>query len=245
MSTQSHRYSGHLRLNDFGEESQKLIEESSILIMGIGGIGTIASLYLVNSGVGKIILCDYDTIEISNLPRQVLFQENNINQNKATVAKEKLHHFNPNVVIESIDKKLNNAELDQIISEVNIVIDCTDNIQTRLQLNEICIRNRIPMIMAAAIRYECHIAVFRNDSLIDGCLNCLYQSYDENIETCEGNGILSSVAGNAGIMATTEAIKILIGHKTELNSRISIFDLKNNYYQSFKIKKSNSCDLNH
>ena len=131
MSTQSHRNSGHLRLNDFDEESQKLIEESSILIMGIGGIGTIASLYLVISGVGKIILCDYDTIEISNLPRQVLFQENNINQNKATVAKEKLHHFNPNVVIESIDKKLNNAELDQIISEVNIVIDCTDNIQTR------------------------------------------------------------------------------------------------------------------
>ena len=107
MNKQSHRYNAHLRLNDFDENSQKLIEDSSILIIGMGGIGTIASLYLVNSGVGKIILCDYDTVDISNLPRQILFQEDNVNQNKAIVAKEKLHHFNPNVLIESIDKKLN------------------------------------------------------------------------------------------------------------------------------------------
>ncbi|MDC0185225.1 HesA/MoeB/ThiF family protein [Gammaproteobacteria bacterium] len=245
MNIESQRYNAHLRLNDFDESSQKLIEDSSILIIGMGGIGTIASLYLVNSGVGEIILCDYDSVDISNLPRQVLFQEDNINQNKAIVAKEKLHHFNPNVLIESIDKKLNDSELDKIISKVSLVIDCTDNIQTRLQLNKICIRNRKPMIMAAAIRYECHIAVFRNDSLIDGCLNCLYQSDEENLETCEGNGVLSTIAGSAGIMAATEALKILMGQNTELNSMISIFDLKNNINQILKINKSNNCNISH
>ena len=244
--TESHqiqnlRYSRHLVLDDFNQQSQKKLNEASVLIIGLGGLGTAASLYLANSGVGKIIVNDYDSVDITNLPRQILYNSDDLGKNKAETAKKKLLRFNPNIAVKALTEKLKFKELKEVSLFVDIVLDCTDNLQSRLLINKVCIKNKKSLVSGAAIRYEGHIAVFRNDISIKGCYNCLYSQEDDNIEDCEGSGILASVAGLVGTTMSAEVIKILIGKKSNLNNRLWILDAKNNTNQIIKIQKSEIC----
>ena len=244
--TESHkiqnlRYSRHLVLDDFNQQSQKKLNEASVLIIGLGGLGTAASLYLANSGVGKIIVNDYDSVDITNLPRQILYNSDDLGKNKAETAKKKLLRFNPNIAVKALTEKLKYKELKEVSLFADIVLDCTDNLQSRLLINKVCIKNKKSLVSGAAIRYEGHIAVFRNDISIKGCYNCLYSPEDDNIEDCEGSGILASVAGLVGTTMSAEVIKILIGKKSNLNNRLWILDAKNNTNQIIKIQKSEAC----
>jgi len=244
--TESHqiqnlRYSRHLVLDDFNQQSQKKLNEASVLIIGLGGLGTAASLYLANSGVGKIIVNDYDSVDITNLPRQILYNSDDLGKNKAETAKKKLLRFNPNIAVKALTEKLKYKELKEVSLFADIVLDCTDNLQSRLLINKVCIKNKKSLVSGAAIRYEGHIAVFRNDISIKGCYNCLYSQEDDNIEDCEGSGILASVAGLVGTTMSAEVIKILIGKKSNLNNRLWILDAKNNTNQIIKIQKSEIC----
>ena len=246
--TESHeiqnlRYSRHLGLDDFTQQSQKKLATASVFIIGIGGLGTVASLYLANSGIGNIILNDYDSVDITNLPRQILFSSGDLGKNKAEIAKKKLLKFNPNINVQSLTEKLKEEKLGEMTLVVDAVLDCTDNLQSRLLINKVCIKNKKPLISGAAIRYEGHIAVFRNDIAIKSCYNCLYQQEDENIEDCEGSGILASVAGTVGTVMATEAIKILVGKESMLDNRLWILDAKNNTNQVLKIRKSKTCQV--
>jgi len=244
--TESHqiqnlRYSRHLVLDDFNQQSQKKLNKASVLIIGLGGLGTAASLYLANSGVGKIIVNDYDSIDMTNLPRQILYNSDDLGKNKAETAKKKLLRFNPNIAVKALSEKLEYKELKEVSLFVDIVLDCTDNLQSRLLINKVCIKNKKSLVSGAAIRYEGHIAIFRNDISIKSCYNCLYSQEDENIEDCEGSGILASVAGLVGTTMSAEVIKILIGKKSNLNNRLWILDAKNNTNQIIKIQKSKTC----
>ena len=244
--TESHeikrlRYSRHLRLDGFTQQSQKKLNTASVLIIGIGGLGTTASLYLANSGIGKIIVNDYDSIDLTNLPRQILFNSNDLGSNKAETAKKKLLRFNPNIAVETLTEKLKENQLGEIALDVDVVLDCTDNLQSRLLINKICIKNKKSLISGAAIRYEGHIAVFRNDIATKSCYNCLYQQEDENLEDCEGSGILAPVAGLVGAAMATEAIKILVGQESMLDNKLWVLDAKNNTNQIIKIQKSKTC----
>jgi len=246
--TESHeienlRYSRHLGLDDFTQQSQKKLATASVFIIGIGGLGTVASLYLANSGIGNIILNDYDSVDITNLPRQILFNSGDLGKNKAEIAKKKLLKFNPNINVRSLTEKLKEEKLGEMTLVVDAVLDCTDNLQSRLLINKVCIKNKKPLISGAAIRYEGHIAVFRNDIAIRSCYNCLYQQEDENIEDCEGSGILAPVAGTVGTVMATEAIKILVGKESMLDNRLWILDAKNNTNQVLKIRKSKTCQV--
>ena len=235
------RYSRHLGLDDFTQQSQKKLNAASVLIIGVGGLGTTASLFLANSGIGNIILNDYDSVDITNLPRQILFNSDDLGKNKAEIAKKKLLEFNPNISVKSLTKKLQENKLEEVNLVADVVLDCTDNLQSRLLINKVCIKNKKPLISGAAIRYEGHIAVFRNDITIKSCYNCLYQQEDENTEDCEGSGILGPVAGLVGTVMATEAIKILVGKESMLNNRLWLLDAKNNTNQVIKIKKSKIC----
>ena len=244
--TESHeikslRYSRHLRLDGFNQQSQKKLNAASVLIIGIGGLGTTASLYLANSGIGKIIVNDYDSVDLTNLPRQILFNSDDLGDNKAEIAKKKLLTFNPNITVEVLTEKLKKNQLGEIVLDVDVVLDCTDNLQSRLLINKVCIKSKKSLISGAAIRYEGHIAVFRNDISIKSCYNCLYQQEDENLEDCEGSGIMAPVAGLVGAAMATEAIKVLVGQKSMLNNRLWILDAKNNTNQIIKITKSKTC----
>ena len=226
---------------ELNQQSQKKLNAASVLIIGIGGLGTTASLYLANSGIGKIIVNDYDSVDLTNLPRQILFNSDDVGNNKAETAKKKLLTFNPNITIEVLTKKLKENQLEEITLNVDVVLDCTDNLQSRLLINKVCLKNKKSLISGAAIRYEGHIAVFRNDIAIKSCYNCLYQHEDENLEDCEGNGILAPVAGLVGSAMAIEAIKILVGQESILNNKLWVLDAKNNTNQIIKIQKSEAC----
>ena len=239
---QSLRYSRHLGLDDFTQQSQKKLNTASVLIIGVGGLGTTASLFLANSGIGNIILNDYDSVDITNLPRQILFNSDDLGKNKAETAKKKLMKFNPNISVKTLTEKLKENKLEEINLVVDVVLDCTDNLQSRLLINKVCIKSKKPLISGAAIRYEGHIAVFRNDIAIKSCYNCLYQQEDENTEDCEGSGIMAPVAGLVGTVIATEAIKILVGKESMLDNRLWVLDAKNNTNQVIKIQKSKICE---
>ena len=237
------RYSSHIRLEDFGEQSRQALLRSSILMIGAGGLGSIASLYLTTSGIGQITIVDFDTIDESNLPRQILFKADDLGQNKALITKQRLMEYNSDAVINSIDKKLSEDEMNQLISQVDIVVDATDNLESRLMINKICFNLKRPLIVGAAIRYEGHILTLNNGKDQNSCLNCLYSSSDENLEDCQGNGIMSPVAGIIGSMMANECIKTLIGISNNKENIISIFDLKNNIYKKINVPKNSKCSV--
>ena len=149
--------------------------------------------------------------------------------------------FNPNISVKAFTEKLQENKLRKISSVVDVVLDCTDNLQSRLLINKTCIKNKNPLVSGAAIRYEGHIAVFRNDIAIKSCYNCLYKQEDENLEDCEGSGILAPVAGLVGAVMAAEAIKILVGQESMLDNRLWVLDAKNNSNQIIKIQKSKTC----
>jgi len=237
------RYSSHIRLEDFGEQSQKILLGSSVLIIGAGGLGSIASLYLTTSGIGQITIVDFDTIDESNLPRQILFKADDLGQNKALITKQRLMEYNSDAIINSIDQKLSEDEMNKLISQVDIVIDATDNLESRLMINKICYHVKKPLIVGAAIRYEGYVLKLVNTTDNNSCLNCVYSSSDENLEDCEGNGIMSPVAGIIGSMMANECIKTLIGMSNNKENTISVFDLKNNIYQKINVPKNKKCSV--
>ncbi len=237
------RYSRHLSLDNFTNTSQLKINQSSILIVGIGGLGTITALYLANSGIGNIILNDFDSIDLSNLPRQILFNKEDINKNKADVAVEKLRAFNTSITLHSLNNKLSETELSKVISNVDIVLDCTDNIESRLLINNVCINHKKTLISGAAIRYEGHVAVFRNDISISSCYNCLYSQDDDNLGDCEGSGILASVAGMVGCTIANETIKVILKEESSIDNKLWIIDAINNTNHLIKISKSKNCEV--
>jgi len=235
------RYSRHLNLDGFTQQSQKKLNATSVLIIGVGGLGTTASLYLANSGIGNITINDYDSVDITNLPRQILFNSEDLGKNKAEIAKKKLLIFNPNISVETSTDKLKEEELERLALNVDVVLDCTDNLQSRLLINKVCIKSKKSLISGAAIRYEGHIAVFRYDIAIKSCYRCLYEIQNENLENCQDSGILAPVAGLVGTIMATEAIKIIIGQDSMLNNKLWVLDAKNNTNQIIKIPKSKTC----
>jgi adenylyltransferase/sulfurtransferase len=235
------RYSRHLSLDGFTQQSQKKLSSASALIIGVGGLGTTASLYLANSGIGNITINDHDSVDITNLPRQILFNSEDLGKNKAETAKKKLLIFNPSISVETSTDKLKEEELERLALNADVVLDCTDNLQSRLLINKVCIKSRKSLISGAAIRYEGHIAVFRYDIAIKSCYRCLYEIQNENLENCEGSGILAPVAGLVGTIVATEAIKMLIGQASMLNNKLWVLDAKNNTNQIIKIPKSKAC----
>ena len=206
--SESIRYISHHNLEGFGQDGQKKLSNSSILIIGVGGLGSAASLYLTVSGIRKLTLVDFDSVDESNLSRQILFQKEDIGMNKAIVAKRKLEAFNQDILINAIEKRLDEDELREFINDSNLVIDATDNLESRLMLNQITYEQRKPLCIGAAIRYEGHLITILNKDKNESCLNCLYTLGDESLLDCDGNGVLSPVVGIMGSMMALSLIHI-------------------------------------
>ena len=239
----SMRYISHHNLEGFGQDGQKKLSNSSILIIGVGGLGSAASLYLTVSGIRKLTLVDFDSVDESNLSRQILFQKEDIGMNKAIVAKRKLEAFNQDILITAIKKRLNVDELREFINDSNLVIDATDNLESRLMINQITYEQRKPLCIGAAIRYEGHLITILNKDKNESCLNCLYTLGDESLLDCDGIGVLSPVVGIMGSMMAMEAIKTISGLNKAQKSTMSVFDFKNNIYNKINLEKRVNCDV--
>ena len=234
------RYQNHLSLESFDQETQERIAQSTITIFGLGGLGSVCSLYLTNAGIGNMNLVDYDTVDETNLPRQIIYKPNQVGKNKASAAKATLNDFNPDINISAYDERMMGDALQNIINESDLVIDATDNLSSRLQINQACNNTNVIHIVGTAIRFEGQVMAF-NHGTIGPCLGCIYNLFDENLEDCDGAGVLSTVAGTIGILLANTALKSIMGN--DVFNQMLALDLKNNIIQRIAMKKSKNCDI--
>jgi adenylyltransferase/sulfurtransferase len=243
MSESTLRYSRHLNLPAFADDGQQRLAAARVLIIGMGGLGNPAALYLASSGLGHIRINDFDNIDITNLPRQILFRESDIHQPKASSAAARLKELNPNVQTEAHDERLDSAALGKYINQADVVLDCTDNFASRWMINEACAHQRTALVTGAAIRLEGQLTVFRHDLGTGPCFRCLYDEADENLNDCAGQGILAPVAGSIGCMMATEAIKLLLGIESELYGKLWVYDANSGQTRLVGIPQRDDCPV--
>ena len=236
-------YSRQIMLPHFGIEGQQQLQGSHVVIMGLGGLGSPAALYLTAAGVGSLTLVDFDTVDHSNLQRQIIHNIDSIGQAKVESAKNTLLKINPETTIHYIDKQLTLDELKALIKDVDCVIDATDNFATRFLINRACVVQKTALVSAAAIQYEGQISVFdfRHDD--SACYACLYAEGGEESTNCSDNGILAPVVGILGSMQALETIKLLCNIGNSLQNRLLIFDALALQWRTMKLKKDSNCPV--
>ena len=236
------RYSRHLLLGDFGEQGQMKLSQSSVLIVGLGGLGSPVALYLAAAGVGRLLIADGDTLDVTNLQRQILFDTESAGELKVELAETRLSGLNPEVDVEVIDHALTESDLEEYVPEVDLVLDCSDNLTTRKAVNRICAEQGIPLVSAAAIRWEGHLMLFDFRQPETPCYECLYPANAaEPALNCSTSGVVGPLLGVLGSMQALEAIKLLLGVDASINGKLMMFDGKNHQWQSFRIQKKPDC----
>lgn len=235
------RYSRHILLDGFDIEGQLALKNSHALIIGAGGLGCPAALYLASSGVGTITLCDDDEVELSNLQRQIAHGNNDIGKSKVDSLAQSLHEINPLVSVHPIHARLTGEALAQAVNAADVVLDCSDNFTTRFAINKACIEAKTPLVSAAAIRTEAQLSVFDSREASSPCYNCLYQEQDNENLNCIDNGVLAPVVGMMGSWQALEAVKVLSGFGETLIGKLLVLDLKYAQTRQLKLKKDPNC----
>lgn len=234
------RYARQIALAQVGEEGQARISESTVLIIGLGGIGCASVSYLACAGVGQLLLCDFDTVDASNLGRQILYGPADVGQLKAVRAASRLAAINPDVRLTEIPDRLSDDALAEAVSQADIVLDGCDNFATRFRVNDAVVAQRRTLVSGAAIRFEGQLAVFGPDYPPSPCYRCLYQEADESLESCAGNGVLGPVAGVIGTMMAVEALKTLAGIPTQ-RGQLNLYDAVVSEWRKLAIRKRKNC----
>ena len=238
------RYSRHILLQDFDVAGQEALLQSTILIIGAGGLGCPAAMYLASSGIGHIIIADDDIVEVSNLQRQIAHSTTDIDKPKVESLKETLEALNPDVKVTALHQRLAADELQQWVSKVDVVLDCCDNFTTRFLINESCVKNSTPLVSGAAVRAEGQIAVFDNRSPQSPCYCCLYDDVDEReVENCSENGVLAPLVGVIGSLQALEAIKLLAVYGEPSVGKLLVADLRYGDWRQLKLSKNENCSV--
>ncbi len=241
-------YSRQIMLPKFGIEGQQKLQNAHVVIVGIGGLGSPAAMYLAAAGVGKLTLIDFDHVEHSNLQRQIVHRTQTIGDSKVESAKKTLHEINPETSITCINKKLSLDELKENFFTADCVIDASDNFTTRFLINRACVAKKTPLVSAAAIQYEGQISVFDFRQQDSACYACLYnessnENNNEESSNCSDNGILAPVVGVIGSMQALEAIKLICDIGCTLKNRLLLFDALALEWRTMKLKKDSNCDV--
>ena len=239
----SDRYDRHVRLAGFGHEGQDKIRAASVLVLGAGGLGSPVIQYLSAAGVGRITIVDGDTVDATNLQRQVLFDEGDIGMKKVDAALASARSLNSGVVIVPVDTWLDSSNARDLIDGHDLVIDASDNYASRLAVNDAAVALGIPFIHGAAIRWDGLIAGF--DPRVGPCYRCLFPEFPENEATCSDVGVLGAVTGVIGSLMAVEALKHVIGSPDRLTDRLITYDARSGRFDSLKIKRSDVCPMGH
>ena len=234
------RYARHEALPEIGETGQARIREGRVLIVGMGGLGCPAAQYLAGSGVGTLILNDFDRVDESNLPRQVLYEPRDVGELKVDVAQRRLSLVNPDMQISCLSERLDSKTLLSHVQSVSVVLDGTDNFTTRLAVNRAAVRARVPLVTGAAVRFEGQLCVFPNDGT-GLCYRCLYNDEDEWLGNCQGNGVVAPVPGVIGTLMALEALKLLLGLDSALRNRLHLWDGKRGEWRDVALKVDPEC----
>lgn len=236
------RHARHIALREVGAAGQERLEQSSMMVVGLGGLGCPAAEYLASSGVGRLVLNDFDRVDLSNLPRQVLFDQTDIESLKVDAAAQALTRLNPDLAVECLPERLDDAALAEAAGAIDIVLDCTDNFSTRLAINRACVTMGRPLVSGAALRFEGQISVFRNGSG-DPCYRCLYSEDDELLGDCAGNGVLAPVPGVIGTLMALEAMKLVIFGDSSLAGVLKLWDAITGDWQSIRLRQDPACPV--
>ncbi|TAK88412.1 MAG: HesA/MoeB/ThiF family protein [Betaproteobacteria bacterium] len=236
------RYSRHILLPEFGVEGQERLQRARVLIVGAGGLGCPAALYLAAAGVGRITIADSDKVDLTNLQRQILYQAERVGTPKVDAARAALHALNPEVDIVAVQKRLEGADADALVDQADMVLDCTDNFATRHLLNRACARLRRPLVSGAAIRFDAQVMVFDLRDPESACYACLFPENGEVEEVqCSVMGVFAPMTGVIGAMQAMEALKLLTGIGESLNGRLLLLDAKSADWRSVRVKKDAAC----
>ena len=237
------RYSRQILLPQFGVEGQQALLDAHVLIIGLGGLGSPVSMYLAAAGVGELTLVDHDSVDLSNLQRQIVHRGDNIGQDKVASAKQTLSELNSDVRINTLNKKLDDHELDRQVQQVDVVVDATDNFAVRFAINRACVRHKKPLVSGAAIRLEGQVSIFdmrREDS---PCYRCLYAENGDEAETCSENGIIAPMVGIIGSIQALETIKLISKLGEPLTGKLLITDGLHQEWRSMKLRKDPDCPV--
>ena len=236
------RYSRQIMLPQVDVAGQQRLLDSRVLIVGMGGLGSPVAMYLAAAGVGELVLADFDTVDLSNLQRQILHGSDDIGRPKVESARDTLQVLNPEVSVSTINERLEGEALAAQLDTVDLVVDATDNFATRFMLNEACVTARKPLVSGAAIRMEGQVSVFHNEREESPCYRCLYREEgEEPAQTCSENGVLAPVVGIIGAVQATEALKVLLGIGDTLGGRLLLLDALTMEWRTLKLRKDQSC----
>ena len=237
------RYSRQLMLPQLDWAGQQRLLQGRVLIIGMGGLGAPAALYLAAAGVGTLALVDDDQVELSNLQRQILHGDADIGRPKVESARDSLLRLNPELITELLAERLDGDALQAQVARADVVVDATDNFSSRFAINAACVATRTPLVSGAAIRFEGQLSVFdprREDS---PCYRCLYRDEGEQQQTCSENGVLAPVVGVIGSLQAVETIKLLSGIAEPLVGRLLIWDALSMEWRNMRLRKDPACPV--
>lgn len=238
------RYSRHILLNELGIEAQEKFCAATVLVIGVGGLGCPAALYLAAAGIGKLVLADPDAVDLTNLQRQILFRNGDVGSRKVAAAAQTLHALNPEPRIETHALRLQGSELDELVRASDIVLDCSDNFATRHAVNRAAVTHGRPLVSGAAVRFDGQIAVFDPRRADAPCYACLFpEDGDPEAVNCATMGVFAPVTGIVGAMQAAEALKCLADLPTTLAGRMLLLDGLSMQWHSVTVERDPECSV--
>ncbi|HET8609995.1 MAG TPA: HesA/MoeB/ThiF family protein [Burkholderiales bacterium] len=238
------RYSRHILLPEIGVEGQQKLLAAHALVIGAGGLGSPVALYLASAGVGRLTLCDDDAVDLTNLQRQIVHQVDRIGVNKAESARRTLATINPEVRTAAIDRRVDQADIEQLADDADVVIDATDNFATRHAINRACVKLGKPLVFGAAVRFDGQAAVFDMRRTDAPCYHCLFpESGDDQDMRCAVMGVFAPLVGIIGSIQAAEALKVLMGIGATLDGRLLIADALTMEWRTIRLRKDPDCPV--
>ncbi|QAU33259.1 molybdopterin-synthase adenylyltransferase MoeB [Janthinobacterium sp. 17J80-10] len=240
------RYSRHILLDDIGIEGQEKILAAHALVIGAGGLGSPAALYLASAGIGAITLVDNDEVDLTNLQRQILHTTERVGQPKVLSGRHALQQINPDVRIAALAERVAGERLDALVRSASVVLDCSDNFQTRHAINAACVAHRVPLVSGAAIRFDGQVSVFDPRGADTPCYACLFPPHQEYEEVqCSTMGVFAPLVGIIGAMQAAEALKLVAGIGKPLAGRLLMVDARSMEWTCIGLQRNPDCPVCH
>ncbi|WP_275554044.1 molybdopterin-synthase adenylyltransferase MoeB [Mixta sp. Marseille-Q2659] len=237
------RYNRQIVLHGFDFDGQERLKAASALVVGLGGLGCAAAPYLASAGVGTLTLLDFDTVSLSNLQRQVLHSDAEIGEPKVESARRRLAQINPLIALHTVNAQLDDAALDALVAQHQVVLDCSDNVATREQLNRLCRQRRIPLVSGAAIRMEGQISVFSWQDDSQPCYRCISRLFGSDTLSCVEAGVMAPLVGVIGSLQAMEAIRLLTRYGASVAGKLLMYDAMTLQFREMKVAKDPACEV--